>query len=530
LFTLLTFLLLFPIFMSCAKPAMSVPLSTDSRFFVDQHGHRVKLACVNWASHLETMVAEGLSKQPMDTISAKIASMGFNCVRFTYATFMLTNTTLGNLTVEQSFLNNNLNESLAGIKALNPSILHLPVIEVFKRVVASMGRHNVMVILDNHISKPGWCCSLTDGNGFFGDEFFDPDVWQEGLVRMATMFKGVPNVVGMSLRNEPRGDRQDVELWFKYFERAAEAVHKANPDVLILLSGLDYAIDLTFLRNRSLNLSFDRKLGFEFHRYGFTKQNDWKGSNPNQMCGQVVNELKNTSLFMLDKGYPLFVSEFGADLRGNNENDNRFLNCFLGVMAEYDMDFALWTLFGSYYLRQGNYGIDEVYAVLNWNWCGLRNATYSARYSSIQPRFQVPGLPEAYKHKIIYHPQTGLCVLRNSLSMDDPLVLGPCNESEAWSYNTQNILSLKESYMCLQAKALGEPARLGEVCKDPSSKWKMISDSKMHLWSEGRDGSSVCLDVDSSNTIVTNDCKCLADETDCDPASQWFKLVDRNKF
>ncbi|KAI9119569.1 hypothetical protein K1719_009445 [Acacia pycnantha] len=49
-----------------------------------EDGERVKLACVNWVSHLEPLIAEGLSKQPVDVNSKKIKSMGFNCVRFTW--------------------------------------------------------------------------------------------------------------------------------------------------------------------------------------------------------------------------------------------------------------------------------------------------------------------------------------------------------------------------------------------------------------------------------------------------------------
>lgn len=82
-------------------------------------------------------------------------------------------------------------------------------------VVSSLGEKKVMVILDNHLSKPGWCCGGNDGNGFFGDTYFDPDVWVEGLTRMATMFAGAPNVVGMSLRNELRGPRQNTNDWYK---------------------------------------------------------------------------------------------------------------------------------------------------------------------------------------------------------------------------------------------------------------------------------------------------------------------------
>ena len=71
-------------------------------------------------------------------------------------------------------------------------------------MVSNLGANNVMVILDNHISQPGWCCSAYDGNGFFGDIYFNPDLWIKGLTQMATLFKGVANVVGMSFEAKDR--------------------------------------------------------------------------------------------------------------------------------------------------------------------------------------------------------------------------------------------------------------------------------------------------------------------------------------
>lgn len=83
-------------------------------------------------------------------------------------------------------------------------------------MVSNLGANNVMVILDNHITKPGWCCSNTDGNGFFGDQYFDPQLWINGLTKMATLFNGVTNVIGMSLRNELRGPKQNKNDWYRY--------------------------------------------------------------------------------------------------------------------------------------------------------------------------------------------------------------------------------------------------------------------------------------------------------------------------
>ncbi|KAJ9169439.1 hypothetical protein P3X46_017638 [Hevea brasiliensis] len=370
------------------KQAAALPLSTSSRWIVDENGKRVKLACVNWVSHLEVVVAEGLSKQPMDEIAKKIVSMGFNCVRLTWPIFLVTNDTYASLTVRQSFQGFGLLESISGIQANNPSIIDLPLIKAYQAVVSSLGVHNVMVILDNHISKPGWCCSNFDGNGFFGDTYFNPDQWIKGLTQMATIFNGVPNVVGMSLRNELRGQKQNVNDWYRYMEKGAEAVHSANPDILVILSGLNYDKDLSFLLNRPVNLTFSGKIVVEVHWYAFSDGQAWKNGNSNQVCGRVVSNMMRVSGFLLVQGWPLFVSEFGVDQRGTNVNDNRYLGCFLGVAAELDLDWALWTLAGSYYLREGVIGSNEFYGVLNWNWCDIRNSSFLQQISALQSPFQ----------------------------------------------------------------------------------------------------------------------------------------------
>lgn len=114
------------------KPAAALPLYTNSRWIVNEDGARVKLACVNWPSHLEAVVAEGLSKQPVSAISKRIASMGFNCVRLTWPLFLATNQSLASLTVRQSFQRLGLLESISGFQANNPSMVDLPLMSAFE--------------------------------------------------------------------------------------------------------------------------------------------------------------------------------------------------------------------------------------------------------------------------------------------------------------------------------------------------------------------------------------------------------------
>lgn len=187
---LLTQLLLLSLTITFRK---SLSLSTNSRWIIDDAtGARIKLACVNWAGHLEPMLPEGLDKKPVAHIVNLIRYMGFNCVRLTYATYMYTRH--AHVGVAQSLRDLGLQDALHGMARYNPGFLHLTVVDAQRAVVEALVREGVMVVLDNHVSQPMWCCSDTDGNGFFGDKYFDPEEWLRGLHIAARRYKDTPKV------------------------------------------------------------------------------------------------------------------------------------------------------------------------------------------------------------------------------------------------------------------------------------------------------------------------------------------------
>ncbi|PKA61281.1 hypothetical protein AXF42_Ash006178 [Apostasia shenzhenica] len=504
-------------------------LSTSSRWIVDESGRRVKLACANWAAHLEPVVAEGLGKQPVDVIARSVRSMGFNCVRLTWPLYLATNASVASLTVGESLRRLGLVESAAGVAVNNPQLLNATLMEAFKEVVSALGHKNIMVVLDNQISTPGWCCSKFDGNGFFGDTYFDPDEWLEGLTIVAAIFNSSSNVVGMSLRNELRGPRQNVTDWYRYMQRGAAAVHSANPNVLIILSGLDYDITLSFLSKKQVELTFKDKLVFELHWYGFSDGGDWENGNINQVCGNITRSIMNKGGFLLEQGWPLFLSEFGLDIRGNNPSDNRFLSCFLSVAAELDLDWAIWALQGSYYIREGQLSFDETYGVLSWDWCKPRNPDFLRRISAIQSSFQGPSLSDISPCKMLYHPLTGMCLQQSRLNGSP--ILGSCAEHEAWNYTSEHELILKDKGLCLRANDEAKKVNFGTSCKDSCSKWEFISESKMLLASmTSKNGSNLlCLDIGPNNTIFLSCCKCLGEQGPCSAESQWFKIINSSR-
>ncbi|KAJ0972801.1 hypothetical protein J5N97_020760 [Dioscorea zingiberensis] len=476
---------------------------------------------------MEVMVAEGLSKQPLDYISNIIRTSGFNCVRLTWAIQMITNTTYSNITVRESFILNGLNDTAAALAFLNPGIIDLPLLQAFQAVIESLGRNGIMVVVDNHVSKPGWCCSNNDGNGFFGDLHFNPDEWLNALATMASQFRGMSNVVAMSLRNELRGHRQNTPDWYKYMQQGAEAVHKANPDLLVILSGLNFDTNLDFLKLKQVNLSFSGKLVFEFHWYTFSNRQGWKNGNLNDICSGSSDSVMKRAGFLLDD-YPLFMSEFGINQDGKNIGDNHYIGCVLALAAEHDLDWALWSLPGSYYKRQGKRGVAETYAVVSYDWDTIRNPTFMQMLSSITLPFRGPGVDEVPEYKIVYHPMSGQCVLRN-YSLNGVVELGPCSETEAWSFN-ENELGLingTTSMSCMEGKGDGEEVKVGNICGGPNSKWDIVSPTNMQFSSQE---TKLCLDVSSDGkTLVTNPCLCLDGRPNCDPENQWFKLVAKTR-
>lgn len=56
--------------------------------------------------------------------------------------------------------------------------------QVFDAIAQECAKQQVYLHLDNHVSKAGWCCGR-DGNGWFGDTYFDVPKWKRALGYMA---------------------------------------------------------------------------------------------------------------------------------------------------------------------------------------------------------------------------------------------------------------------------------------------------------------------------------------------------------
>lgn len=410
------FLLLLVAVLGC----LARDLQAVGRFITDvSTGDRLKLRCVNWAGHLETNIPEGLQHQSVDDIAAFVHNAGFNCVRLTYSIDMALSP---DTPVSSSFAQAGV-VSGAGENALtatyqqalgpNPWLSSATLHSTFAHVIDSLAAHQVDVILDNHVSKAQWCCNLTDGNGWWDkaagytaltSRYFNTSNWLRGLSNTAAWSAQFPNVIGMSVRNEIRSiPPQNLNFeadWYTFVGQGADAIHAANPALLVMIGGVLGALDFSFQRTvRPFDRSaLDDKAVWEYHIYSYS---------PGYLTGECdlfEAQMGGTAGYLLTEGQPytgpLWLSEFGFGMTegapapggGLDAQDSAYLKCLVSWLEGNDADWAVWALQGSYYVREGVAGSEETYGVLNADWSGFRTSAFKDLLGGIWNVTQGPGV------------------------------------------------------------------------------------------------------------------------------------------
>ncbi|KAH7313302.1 cellulase family protein [Stachybotrys elegans] len=378
----------------------AVPLSSSNRWILDRNGDRVKLRCINWAGHMEVNVPEGLHHKSIDSIADWISNEGFNCVRLTFSIDMSLNT---GLRVEDSFRAGAAAAGVdeGGMMALyaravvnNPFLRDATVLDVFDAVQSALWERGVMTVLDNHVSRAGWCCNLDDGNGWWRDapiylpvnsQYFNTQDWLDGLQVMARWSASRPGIVGISLRNELRAHVTQYpwaeSTWRNRMPRASRIVHEANPNALVIIGGHNGGTDLSWLRDEALDTrDWAGKNVWEAHMYSFTVTTPDFGS-----CDFERVQYGFFFGFLLEQNHqsvgPLFLSEFGVGMSGGPNNglsddDHHYLQCLVGYMENNDADWAMWAIQGSYYARDGQLDPDENFGAMDHSWSRWRNPAF----------------------------------------------------------------------------------------------------------------------------------------------------------
>lgn len=372
------------------------PLHTEGRWMKDASNKTVTYAGANWPGHGEVMIPEGLQYQSVEFIVSKLKSVGFNAIRLTYAIQMIDEIYDNggvDIPLDKAFAQglgqNNGTRVLQQFLSHNPQFTAKSTrLQVFDAVAAECAKQQIYVHLDNHISRGMWCCGAGDNNAFWGDRDFNPANWTRGLAYMAAHGKAWPALMSSALRNEPREPSSgpakanyNWETLYKYAKQGAAAINKANPDLLIFISGLNYDTTVApIVRGQALSpgqtrfarsdfAGFENKLVLEIHNY----------ENNQGSCSALQNNLFNNGFeahrdSAVNK-FPVLLTEYGFPMDATTYR-GVYASCIAQFTAANKAGFFIWVIAGSYYTRQGTQDFDEAWGVFNRNWSDWRSPSY----------------------------------------------------------------------------------------------------------------------------------------------------------
>ncbi len=390
----------FPSRDSCtlSQPVPRLPLHTEGRFIVDQQGRRVKLSSVAWyGAESVDFVPGGLQLEPLWAIVQRIRCMGFNSVRLPWS--------------NQLYESNPIVPSYA-ITA-NPQFAGLHAMDVYDAVVHALAAEGLLVILDNHNSNAEWCCG-NDGNELWYNADYPQSSWLADWQGMIARYRNVPQVVGADLRNEPRitatwGGDPSTD-WHAAAELGGNAVLSVNPNLLIIVEGINYALDLTGVATLPVELNVPGQLVYSAHDYPFD-YNDLTSES------QLAADVNAAWGYIITPGQPytapVWVGEFGnchtssnciTDTSSTDGSGGLWFSAIRQYLGDNDIDWSWWALNGTETTGSGRtFGSEETYGVLNpyWNAPAIPNEAapvlnvLGALQSIAQPN-QGPGIAAGY--------------------------------------------------------------------------------------------------------------------------------------
>jgi endoglucanase len=236
---------------------VALPLHTEGRFILDSSGRRLKLAGVNWyGAEEKDHVVGGLDLADLRFVAHWLKVEGFNSVRLPWSNELYESDPL----IADSAV------------AANPPLKGKHAMQVLDAVIDALAREGLVVVLDNHTSTADWCCFRGDGNELWYRDSYPESAWISDWQGIVRRYLHQPAVVAVDLRNEVRDGAtwggNDPQLdWHAAAERAGNAILSVNPNLLIVVEGVNSATDLRGMASLPVRLEVAHRVVYSPHDY-----------------------------------------------------------------------------------------------------------------------------------------------------------------------------------------------------------------------------------------------------------------------
>jgi chitinase len=323
-------------------------LSTSGNQIVDQAGHSVQIAGVNWFGFENNDLApHGLWTRNYKEMMDQMADLGFNTIRLPFSNDTLHSTGTPNINY-----------------SANPDLRGLSAMQVMDKIVAYAEEIGLKIILDHHRNNSGAGASE---NGLWYDSQHSEADWISDWKMLAERYADNPAVIGADLHNEPYngtwggGGPND---WAAAAERAGNAIGEVNPNMLIFVEGVAsyqgqnywWGGNLMGVRDRPIELDIANKLVYSAHDYpnSVYAQPWFQGANFAQALPAKFDQMWG---YIYKEGIaPVYIGEFGTKLQ--DPKDAPWLEAITSYLSG-DLDNN-----GTHDLPAGQKGVSWTF----WSW------------------------------------------------------------------------------------------------------------------------------------------------------------------
>ncbi len=229
--------------MDVPEPTTDDWLHTDGSKILDANGNEVWLTGINWFGYnTGTNTFDGLWASDLNQSIQEIANHGFNVIRVPFSAELILQWSRG------EYPEANFNH------ATNDYLVDMDSLQIFEYVIGQCRANGLKLIIDIH-------CAETNASGHMVNLWYSDKISTEdylfALSWMSERYKNDDTIIAYDLKNEPHGkpyeadgaakwdDSKDANNWKYAAEQAAAAVLSKNPNVLVLVEGIEiYPMDL----------------------------------------------------------------------------------------------------------------------------------------------------------------------------------------------------------------------------------------------------------------------------------------------
>jgi endoglucanase len=320
----------------------------------NDNNEEVRLTGVNWFGfETSNMGPHGLWARDYHGILIQIKQLGFNCIRMPFCNAMLRD---GAEVNSINFYGTDPYYPRADT-LMNIELKGLSPLQMLDKIIGYAKELGLVIILDNHSREP---------DGYMNEKLWYTDktseqLWIDDWVMLAGRYKNNPTVIGVDLDNEPHGKAADggsiwgtgdtLHDWNTAAQKCGNAILAANPDLLIIVEGVEQYVSTTYwwggnLRGVStypITLTNKEKLMYSAHEYGpEVFQQTWfdDSSFPDNM-----ESIWNAAFgyIVKDNTAPILIGEFGIkDTSSYSGKAGTWFKNLLEYMSKLSYSWTFW--------------------------------------------------------------------------------------------------------------------------------------------------------------------------------------------